>query len=131
MASAVPIRRAAPRSSPSVPPACYIGMSYCDRMQNSSASNVVRLLLSLTRIRRLLQQHIQRATSHVQPARCTPGELRLAQVVLSPMTGEHGSFYKLVNPGRRACTLDGARRSGYARTASPCRCATPAAAACT
>jgi hypothetical protein len=45
--------------------------------------------------------------SHVQPARCTPGELRLAQVVLPPVTGEHRSFHKLVSHGRRACTLDG------------------------
>lgn len=41
------------------------------------------------------------------PARCTPGELRLARVFLSPMTGEHGSFFKLVNRSRRGCTLDG------------------------
>jgi hypothetical protein len=45
--------------------------------------------------------------SQVQPAGCTPAELRLVPVFLSPMTGEHGSFYKLVNHGRRACTLEG------------------------
>jgi len=45
--------------------------------------------------------------SHVQPAGCTPGDLRLVQVFLSPMTGEHGSFYKLANHERRACTLEG------------------------
>ena len=45
--------------------------------------------------------------SHVQPAGCKPGQLRLVQIFLSPMTGEHGSFYKLLNHGRRACTLDG------------------------
>ena len=51
------------------------------------------------------------ASSHrpaaAQPAGCQPEELRLVQVFLSPMTGEHGSFYKLVNHGGRVCTLDG------------------------
>jgi hypothetical protein len=45
--------------------------------------------------------------SHVQPAGCMPAELRLVPVFLSPMTGEHGSFHKLVDHGRRACTLEG------------------------
>lgn len=58
MPPAVPIRRARPRSSPSVPPACYIGVSCCDRMQSSSASNVVRLLLSLTPHQAALHQNI-------------------------------------------------------------------------
>jgi hypothetical protein len=48
MTPAVPIRRARHDPAPSVPPACYIGVSYRDWMQSSSASDVVRLLLSLT-----------------------------------------------------------------------------------
>jgi hypothetical protein len=67
--------------------------------------------------------------SHVQPARCTPGELRLAQVVLSPVTGEHRSFHKLVSHGRRVCTLDGYPQIRLYAHVAPCRCATPAAAA--
>jgi len=40
--------------------------------------------------------------------RCGTGVLTLAyRPGLSPMTGEHGGFYELVNHGRRACTLAG------------------------
>jgi len=41
-------------------------------------------------------------------ARCGPAVLTLADGPrLSPMTGEHGVFYELVNHGRLACTLAG------------------------
>jgi hypothetical protein len=41
-------------------------------------------------------------------ARCRPGMLILAYGPrLSPMTGEHGVFYKLVNHGHLACALTG------------------------
>lgn len=41
-------------------------------------------------------------------ARCGPGVLTLVYGPrLSPMTGEHGVFYELVNHGRLACTLAG------------------------
>lgn len=41
-------------------------------------------------------------------ARCGPGALTLAYGPrLSPMTGEHGVFYELVNHGQLACTLAG------------------------
>src|ERR1700758_5393338 len=44
--------------------------------------------------------------SRVAP--CRPGVLTLASGPrLSPMTGEHGVFYELVNHGRLACTLAG------------------------
>ena len=49
-----------------------------------------------------------RSTVNPMPARCGPAVLTLAYgPQLSPMTGEHGVLYELVNHGRLPCVLAG------------------------
>jgi hypothetical protein len=63
---------------------------------------------SSTRAERPAREHMTAPFVGSRAARCRPGVLTLAYGPrLSPMTGEHGVFYELINHGRLACTLAG------------------------
>lgn len=63
---------------------------------------------SATRTEQPAREHVTASLAGSPAARCGPGVLTLAYGPrLSPMTGEHGVFYELINHGRLACTLAG------------------------
>lgn len=64
--------------------------------------------VSSTRTEQPAREHMTAPFVGSRAARCSPGVLTLAYGPrLSPMTGEHGAFYELINHGRLACTLAG------------------------
>jgi Protein of unknown function (DUF4232) len=63
---------------------------------------------SSTRAEKPARAHMAAPLAGSRAAWCKPGVLTLAYGPrLSPMTGEHGVFYELINHGRLACALAG------------------------